>query len=199
MKEMQIEISLLSPMQLGSGQADIIIDSEAVHDEYGMPYFPAKRFKGLLYESAVEMAEMSCEKWFSRDDVDKLFGNKENLSAGFRVDNFVLPDYENMCKQWKMLQKSYPALFHAKNVWRTYTEVRYQTAIDKETGTAAEGSLRNMRVVDAGLKFLGNIYLFDEKKINQEIITKALLNLRYVGAKRNRGFGEVKCSVISVK
>lgn len=199
MKEIKIEIALLSPMQLGSGQADVIIDSEAVHDEYGMPYFPAKRFKGLLYESALEMAELSNEKWFTKAEIDRLFGNKDTLNAGFRVDNFNLENYEAMCRQWKMLQKNYPTLFNAKNVWETYTEIRYQTQIDKETGTAAEGSLRNMRVADAGLKFYGVIYLFDDQKVNQEIIEKALLNLRYVGAKRNRGFGEVKCSVVSCK
>lgn len=51
MKSLQIEVTLFSPLQLGSGKADVILDSEAVHDRYGLPYFPGKRFKGLLYEA----------------------------------------------------------------------------------------------------------------------------------------------------
>ena len=52
-------IKALSPLHLGSGQADVNVDAEVIHDDAGLPYFPAKRFKGLLYESALEVAEMS--------------------------------------------------------------------------------------------------------------------------------------------
>ena len=58
MAEIDVTIEVLSPIHLGSGQADVNIDSEIVHDAFGFPYFPAKRFKGLLYESALEIREM---------------------------------------------------------------------------------------------------------------------------------------------
>ena len=58
MAKFDVTIKVESSIHLGSGQADINIDSEIVHDAYGLPYFPAKRFKGLLYESAVEIYEM---------------------------------------------------------------------------------------------------------------------------------------------
>ena len=45
MAELSIEIKVLSPIHLGSGQAEVNIDSEIVHDAQGFPYFPAKRFK----------------------------------------------------------------------------------------------------------------------------------------------------------
>ena len=32
------------------------------------------------------------------------------------------------------------------------------------------------------------------KSINADILEKALVNLRYAGAKRNRGFGHIKCT-----
>ena len=48
----------MSPIHLGSGAADVNLDADIIHDEFGLPYFPAKRFKGLLYESAVELEEM---------------------------------------------------------------------------------------------------------------------------------------------
>ncbi len=59
MKSFTIQIETLSPLHLGSGQENIVLDADVVYDQYGMPYFPARRFRGLLYESAMEMEEMS--------------------------------------------------------------------------------------------------------------------------------------------
>ena len=78
-KELNIElqIKLLSDMHLGSGKADVNLDADIVYDENGMPYFPAKRLKGLLYESAKEILEMSAvsgKLLFTEEAVENLFG-----------------------------------------------------------------------------------------------------------------------------
>ena len=197
MKSLQVEVTLLSPLQLGSGKADVILDSEAVHDRYGLPYFPGKRFKGLLYESALELAEMSNGAWFTAEDVDALFGHGSSDMVVMRIDNLTLNDYEKKQEQWKYLQKSFPELFDKDALWESYTSVRYQTAID-ENGIADEGSLHNLRVVDAGLKFTGSICLLQDVPKAQEILKKALMNLRYAGAKRNRGCGHIRCRLVDV-
>lgn len=198
MKNYEVKIELLSPMHLGAGHADVVTDAEAVRDKYGMPFFPGKRLKGLLYESALEMAEMSAGKWFGVDDVKKLFaqGNDSVVEAScIRVGNFYLSQYEDMCEAWEYLQNKYSGIFTSVDVWESYSELRAQTAIDKKTGTAADGSLRNIRAVEAGTVFEGNIILLGDNDINKSIVEKALLNLRYAGAKRNRGFGNIKCTV----
>ncbi len=197
MKELKVKVELLSPLQLGSGRADVIIDSEAVHDKYGLPYFPGKRFRGLLYESALEMAEISGGEWFSKADVDALFGHAGDDAVCLRVDNLTLAGYAQLQQQWQQLQADYPELFTPQSLWESYTSIRYQTAIDKETGLADDGSLRNLRVVDSGHCFFGSIYLLGTGPKDTEIISKALLNLRYAGAKRNRGCGHIKCSLLS--
>ena len=48
MKKYILTVEALSPVHLGAGKSDVIIDAETAHDEFGMPYFPAKRLKGLL-------------------------------------------------------------------------------------------------------------------------------------------------------
>ena len=53
--KIEITVTVVSPLHLGAGTADINVDADIVHDEYGLPYFPGRRFKGLLYESAVEV------------------------------------------------------------------------------------------------------------------------------------------------
>ena len=77
MKKYTVEIELLSPLHLGSGHQDVIVDAEVIRDRWGMPCFPGKRLKGLLYESALEMAEISQEKWFTVADVKNLFAQKQ--------------------------------------------------------------------------------------------------------------------------
>ncbi len=195
MKGYELKIETLSPLHLGGGKADVIIDAEVVHDEYGMPYFPAKRLKGLLYESALEMAEISSEAWFTIAQLKALFGQGEDGESGFVLGNLYLPEYEELRSGWKYLSDNYQGLFTHKDVLETYTELRYQTKIDKKTGTADEGSLHNMRLVDAGTVFVGNLKLFVDDAINEKILKLAVKNLRFVGAKRNRGCGNVRCSI----
>lgn len=196
MKTMQVEITLLSPLALGSGKADVVLDSEAVHDKYGLPYFPGKRLKGLLYESALEMAEISNEAWFTKTEVEAVFGHSDNDAVALRVDNLTLPAYKKLQSDWQYLQKEFPAVFTKEALWESYTSVRYQTAIDKETGIADDGSLHNLRVVDSGLHFTGNLYLLTDLPKAEAIIEKAMLNLRYAGAKRNRGCGHIRCHLV---
>lgn len=204
MKKMKIEIELLSPLQLSSGREDIIHDSDAVHDSYGVPYFPRKRLKGLLYESALELVEMGAK--FNKRDIDILFGNIGETKI--RIDNFYLKgrteaeDAEKIRSSWSYLENKYPEIFNTENVWQSYTEVRHQTKIDEATGTAEDKSLRNMRVVQKGkrLAFIGDIYLLaGANRINDAeiIVEQALLNLRFAGSKRNRGFGRIKCKKYS--
>lgn len=204
MKKMKIEIELLSPLQLSSGREDIIHDSDAVHDSYGVPYFPGKRLKGLLYESALELVEMGAK--FNKRDIDILFGNIGETRI--RIDNFYLKsrteaeDAEKIRSSWSYLENKYPEIFNTENVWQSYTEVRHQTKIDEATGTAEDKSLRNMRVVQKGkrLAFIGDIYLLaGANRINDDeiIVEQELLNLRFAGSKRNRGFGRIKCKKYS--
>lgn len=215
MKNYKVNIEVLSPLHLGAGHADVVTDAEAVRDKYGLPFFPGKRLKGLLYESALELAEMASmaglsgdKNWFSVDDVNRLFAQQVNKDgrkiderdmdvkeSGIRVDNFYLPNYEELCAGWEYLQDKYSGLFTALDVWDSYSELRYQTAIDKESKTASEGTLRNLRAVESGTVFGGRILLIDDSNVNKNILEKALMNLRYAGAKRNRGFGRIKCTI----
>lgn len=200
MKTFKIKIAVQSPLQLGYGKADVIIDSDVVHDKYGMPYFPAKRFKGLLYESALELAEISGEKWFKVSDIKKMFGQGKDGTAQFRISNFYLKkpeEYAEICRDWQYLNNKYRGFFTPQSVLNLYTDIRYQTTIEKKTGTTKEGSLHNMRVIDAGTEFFGELVLFTENDVNLKILILALKNLRFAGAKRNRGCGRISCELLS--
>lgn len=193
-----LKVNLESPLHLGSGKGDVVIDAEIVHDRYGLPYFPAKRLKGLLFESALEVAEMlevSGRKIFSSDDVKKVFG-KDNAQAELFFHDLHLQDYENLQKQWAYLQKEFKNILSYRDVLEAYTSLRYQTSID-ENGVTEDGSLHNMRALDSGLTFVGEIkFEGGDLYLAEKILVCAAANLRYAGAKRNRGFGKISCELI---
>lgn len=193
-----VHIKALSPLHLGSGQADVNVDAEVIHDDVGLPYFPAKRFKGLLYESALEVAEMSelsGLKLLDKAKIDALFQRGCTGEAQLIVPNLYLEDQAAMHESWAYLEDAFPALFQPSDVLESYTSLRYQTKINRETGTAADTSLHNMRVVDAGLCFRGEIEIIDGNRRAWEILVLALRNLSEAGLKRTRGFGHIACTM----
>ena len=200
MAEFEIKIKVDSPIHLGSGQADVNLDSEIVHDALGFPYFPAKRFKGLLYESAVEVFEMcelagidtkdlvNPEKIFNRNSDDT--GNVSDVQI--IVPNFYFKDYQKICDEWKYLQKKYPEVFSPKDILNSYSSVRYQTKL--ENGITVDGSLRNLRVLNAGVEFFGTVTVLNSSNRVLNLIALSLKNLSVAGTKRNRGFGHITCT-----
>ena len=200
-EKLTVHIKLLSPLHLGSGKADVNVDAEVVTDELGLPYFLAKRFKGILYESAIEVAEMSelCGSGIvTRAEVDQIFGHKSDDSA-FVIQNFMIADYEQVASDLRRLEEQFPEVVTPQDVLEEYTSLRYQTEIDDETGTAVNGSLHNMRVVDTDEEFVGMItILADDDKTNnriKEILALALRNISGCGLKRTRGFGRIECKL----
>lgn len=195
--KIDVKIELLSPIHLGSGQADVNIDAEIVHDEFGLPYFPGKRFKGLLYESAVEVSEMFELSGLDREKLsppEEIFHRHSKGEVQLIVPNFFIKrtdEYEKICAEWRYLQAKYPEIFTANEVLNSFTTLRFQTRL--EDGIASEGSLHNLRVLESGLKFFGEITVLnaDQKVLN--LLALAIKNLTSAGTKRNRGFGKMKC------
>lgn len=197
--KMAVEIEVQSPIHLSAGTGDVVIDAEAAHDDFGMPYFSARRFKGILYESALEVVEMSeqCGSDFAdRATLDKLFHKTGISSLQMIIDDLhVVPvdEYEAFTHEWRYLQENYSEIINPQAVLEEFSSIRFQTSMEK--GLAKNGSLHNMRVIDAGIKFYGSITIegAGEKEIN--LLALAIRNLKSAGLKRNRGFGKIECHI----
>lgn len=199
--DIEIKIDVRSPIHLGSGQEDVNLDAEVVHDTCGLPYFPAKRFKGLLYESALEVSEMSalssCDL-ISEQTLKEMFRHDDTESiVQLIISDFYLKpekEYTKLRGELELLQKAYPELLRSSDVLDAYTSVRYQTAL--ENGVAQKGTLHNMRVVDSdGVAFYGTVQLVNGEDRHLRAFALALRNLSCAGMKRNRGFGRIQCSM----
>lgn len=218
----QIKIELLSDVLPGSGEGyGAVIDTDVVFDDVGIPYIPARRVKGCLREAANDvcglMESAYKEKFpFSLDEkvkndqfeiVNKLFGLPgRETSAPILFNDFFIREYKENAAALHYFEANYPAVISSEKVRQTFTYIRQQTAIDENSGTADEHSLRTIRVLKKRLPFMGGerMTFFGDIELNSEQFTSshvqllalACLQLRYMGTKRTRGFGHVKCRLM---
>ena len=127
-----LRIEALSPLALTSGKADVTLDSAIVHDKYGIPLFPAKRLRGLLYESAVEvaeMAELSGRGFLTRRTVAELFrhGEGQDSLVCLSLHDLHPEGYEELSADLAYLMARYEAALSPLDVLEEYTTVRFQT------------------------------------------------------------------------
>jgi len=182
----------LSPALINSGYSTGIIDSDIVFDEQGFPYIPARRLKGLLRESALEVAEIV---GIDKSIVDSLFGVSGFKSSKIKIENFTLENYELFVRDITSLKakEEIIAFANSQRLKNHFTVIRAQTAIDINTGVAKNRSLRLLRYLRSGLTFVGQVQ--DIEKLTEEekgLLILAFYNLRRLGTGRNKGFGMVK-------
>lgn len=205
MEALKLTVKLLSPSLIGSAEGfGAIIDSDIVFDENGIPFIPSKRVRGLLRDSAIEVLEIFylsginiikfSKKEDSFDIIDELFGKAgQSYSSPLFISNLNVIEYENMKRWLSYLSWNFPAFVNPEKVRNYFTEIRQQTSIDEERGVAKKHSLRTIRVAKKGLEFEGNLYLYEERDDFKKLLYFACLNLRRLGTRRTRGFGEIEC------
>ena len=186
MNKYQMKIELLSDLCVSDGGVyNSALDIDICQDEFGFPYIPAKRMKGCLREKALELND-----WGKKIKITELFGDEGKQAPQIKIGNAYLENYKALRKKAEKYQGN--PIFHPQNVLNFYSYVRTQTSIDYETGVAAEGSLRTMRVANKGLTFLAEIempeYCFSDFEACCKIMT-------HMGMSQTRGLGEVRVTV----
>ena len=92
MDKWKIEIELMSEAIFGSGQAvPGYLDLDILHDEYGIPYFKGKTFKGKLREELQAVAD-NIKAFNPHCDlieyINSMFGLKENFEKKFNDEKY---------------------------------------------------------------------------------------------------------------
>ena len=199
-----LEIHLHSATSPGSGEGWAgMIDSDITFDDLGLPYIPARRIRGILREMAEDIVHADQHTRFSKlspplteSDVKDVFGKRgQVMSSPLRIENAVLKDYDQMRDWVQWALNSTEGIVTRERVIQFFTHLRQQTAIDPKTETAQKGSLRSTRVLNSSLIFISRIDLTSNSERHECLLALASAVARNLGVKRNRGFGQVCCTL----
>ncbi|MBC8213795.1 MAG: hypothetical protein H8E71_04060 [Candidatus Marinimicrobia bacterium] len=196
METMKFTIKLLSDTLPGSGMSgSAVIDSDVTADSYGIPFIPAKRVKGLLRESLMEVFEMIGGK-IDKDKINGLFGKIGDAeSKSLFVSDVKMKESDNLHEwlDWAKSSEVWKGYFQSSAIKDAYSTIRQQTKL--ENGIAAKHSLRTFRVLNKGLEFEGVISKEKFNDTEKEMLQLAFSNMRYLGISRNRGFGRIEANI----
>lgn len=195
-KKRQIKITLRSDLCAGSGYSFAgMIDSDVCYDDCGLPFIPARRLKGCMREAALT----TLHAVLSDDDIDYIFGKRGQKEAdGIYVSDARLGNYEALHSELKksMTDDGMKEIVTPQKALDTYTTVKAQTKIDRDSGVAEDLSLRFTRTVNQvnaltkeEVVFFADLIYKSRHEKNLELILQAT---RSIGLHRNRGLGAVK-------
>ena len=189
-----ININLKSDLCTSSGESlGSYIDNDICYDKYGIPYIPAKRLKGLLREATLEYIDWSGE---DKKIIENIFGKEESRNPGMlEINNGHISHYKKITQTIKSIPKEFERYISKQRMVNVFTYVRYQTAVDEETGTSKDNSLRSTRVVKKGITFIAPIKINCSNPEIIELLKKVTKLITHMGMNRTRGFGEVRCTL----
>lgn len=196
----QIKITTLSDTIIATAEGQgSIIDTDICFDELGIPYIPARRIKGCLRDSALEVHQLltTLGSLTSTSVIEDIFGSRGYFPANVKFSNANIADYE-IIKEWTLyLLKTTNTPFSEENVKTYFSQIRNMTEIDTELGIAKDKSLRNVRTLREGLDFEANLNFIEEPSQKTiDFLALTVRNLRYIGSNRTRGFGKIKCQLL---
>lgn len=211
MKKYKLRIECISAVCPASGETwGGVLDNDVVYDDIGIPFIPAKRVKGLLVESAIDVfqaiANSTINKKWQPEHLFDLFGLPgRETSAPIIVDDARIEHYDERRAWLAWAQQAAPEIASSMQVLALFTTTRAQTAIatgrEKKlaAGVAKPHSLRIQRVLKRGLIFESNVIILNEPK-NSAINYESLLVLaaaanKHMGLNRNRGLGDIEMKV----
>lgn len=184
-----------------------VIDTDIVYDGLGIPFIPARRIKGILRESAIDIVcalqnSKTNIRNCSENDVYALFGTVgQDKSCELVIDNAYIENYTDISSQLQMLKSKTTGLATPEQVLDLFTGTRAQTAVansyyhkDQSEGIALEHSLRLQRVLNRGLVLKANIEIKDTKYIS--LLAMSVQVSRNLGLNRNRGLGCVEMELL---
>ncbi len=203
MKKMYVRITLKSDATFGRGEGVAgLVDEEVEHDpETGLPYLRGRSLKGLLVEECANILYA-----LERQNSEVLARLKQAARFLFGQPGSTLDDDAYMhvgpALLPKALSKAVEAHIKRKEltppeVLESLAAIRRQTAVDEETGTPEEGSLRSIRVVLRETPFIASLD-FDEAPDEEAkaLLAACVLSLRRAGLGRNRGRGRLRARLL---
>ena len=198
----KLQIKLKSDLCAGSGEGlGSLIDTDICYDNYGLAYIPSKRIKGLIKEAFIEYSDWAKNETNTEmfDRISKeLFGIEDsNNSCNLKIDNAYVQNIDKIEDEIQRIEGRYQKYVSKQRIINLNTDIRYQTAVEQESGVAKENSLRSVRVLEAGNIFEAILECETEEEL--DIIKKCIKLVTHMGNNRTRGFGEIECNIRDVQ
>ena len=210
LKHVSVTASLVckTGLHIGATEAGMAIggaEGPVIKDSKGRPYIPGSSLKGKLrsmleykYKRGEDGNPCGCGLDLNTCPVCTIFGPHRNVRHQLGPTRIIVRDgslTEESLKDWDA----------ARNEGRDFTETKTETAIDRKTGIAYKGSLRQQERVNPGTEFQLNIVLRifegDSEARIIELVKEGidLINKDYLGGSGTRGYGWVEVKDIEVK
>ncbi len=184
------------------------VDLNVITDPLGVPYIPGSSLKGKM-RSLMEHKEgvnfnanrnsmhlCSRDEDYSQCPICQIWGTlADKNSQGFMLTRLY-------CRDASLIQDSITEKMK-QNLELSWTEVKYETAIDRKKGTALRGALRQIERVPAGAQFetefIFNVYAQTDKTLLRKLFeAMSLLEDDYLGGMGSRGYGKVGFSQVKI-
>jgi CRISPR-associated protein Csm3 len=189
-------ITLETGLHIGGSKSSLDIgglDSPVIKNPLGVPYIPGSSLKGKL--RSLIAAKLNGALKESDDDtkVKKLFGFAGQAKDDGVMTRLIVRDASLDDKAFKEKFKEGEAVLET-----AFTQEKTENRIDRNSGKAANGGIRNIERVPAGAIFnfelVLNNYEDDDKEQFLGLIKQgfSLLQDDYIGGSGTRGYGKVK-------
>ncbi|KXS36241.1 MAG: hypothetical protein AWU56_356 [Idiomarina sp. T82-3] len=192
-----LKIDMLGDWHIGAGrEGGAYADALVIKDSNGLPYLPGRSLRGVLKQAFREAAESGWLGDSPSDCLDLLFGcegtDGSTAQGLLRINNAELTDGEKQ------------AIVQQPSLRQFLFSTRASTAIDSDTGTAKNSSLRTLEVavpmqLSAAVDLNTQHAKFKELSFNRTELTQLLDActglISELGGHRQRGLGRCKMSV----
>jgi len=167
------------------------VDSRIDRDSDGLPYIPGKMIKGLIKDVCIRLKVAGNSKYNFVNDVFGYSGNTDGLARTSTESGKIFISDARLPENLRKVLNT-DDYMDAKSA---LTRNIYSTAIDEESGTVKEKSLRGSEV-SVPMELMAEIEC-DCSPEEMDAIELATTKLIYsIGAHKSRGFGEVEFKFI---
>lgn len=205
------ELEVKTGMRIGGTTGGMKIgglDLNVITDPHGKPYIPGSSLKGKL-RSLIEKKEAAHNPYFWNEPKEKPEKHQCKEDSSYLrcpickiwgilgSDEFSVPTLTRLIVCDSYLDDKSITQEMKNNLELEWTEVKFETAINRITGTILHGSLRQVERVPAGARFkdvelIYSVYEEEDKDILINVfIAMELLEHDYLGGMGSRGYGRV--------
>jgi len=190
-----LELDFLSDTTLGKGEGTAgEVDVEVDHDELGLPVARGKLIRGLLRDEWLAMRGVFGELEKAEK---RIFGQEGELLGErsiLRIGDGVVAEEERVWFEHAVRRPN--SRVRVRDILRSLTDIRRQTAMSRETGAPEKETLRATRVVIRGIRLRAALgWMKDPDGQDLRCLALCVLAVRHAGLGRHRGRGHVRLSL----